>query len=133
MILDTSAIIAILRREPEGPRLTERLLEAERPAISAANLVEAAMVIEGRGGREAGAGLDHLIAEVGIEVAPVTAETARRARDAWRLWGKGRHPAALNFGDCFAYALAQERAEPLLFKGGDFFRTDVTPALPARP
>ena len=133
MIVDTSAVVAILRREPEGSAFADRLARATRPAMSAANLVEAAMVLEGRGGFAAGAGLDSLVAEAEIEVAPVTADTARRAREAWRRFGKGNHPAGLNFGDCFAYALAQERGEPLLFKGEDFARTDVTPALPATP
>ncbi len=90
------------------------------------------MVIEGKGGAEAGHGLDSLLAQMRVEVAPVTVETARHAREAWRVFGKGRHPAGLNLGDCFAYALAKERGEPLLFKGGDFARTDITPALPPK-
>ncbi|UFN48818.1 type II toxin-antitoxin system VapC family toxin [Roseomonas sp. OT10] len=129
MILDTSALVAILRREAEGARFSTRLAEAARPALSAVTLFETAMVVESRGGPAAGQGLDSLLAEVAVEVVPVTAETARRARDAWRTFGKGRHPAALNVGDCFAYALAQERGEPLLYKGEDFARTDVKPAL----
>jgi ribonuclease VapC len=129
VIVDTSAIVAILRREPEGPALFDRVVEASRPAMSAAALVEAAMVIEGRGGRQAGADLDNFLARAGIEIVAVTADTARLAREAWRVWGKGNHPARLNPGDCFAYALARERGEPLLFKGEDFARTDVRRAL----
>jgi ribonuclease VapC len=129
VIVDTSAIVAILRREAEGPAFFDRVVEASRPAMSAAALVETAMVIEGRGGRQAGAGLDSFLARAGIEIVAVTADTARLAREAWRVWGKGNHPARLNFGDCFAYALARERGEPLLFKGEDFARTDVRRAL----
>ena len=129
MIVDTSAIIAIVRREPEGSAFFERVLEASRPAMSAATFVEASLVIEGRGGRQAGADLDSFFAAAGIEVVAVTSDTARLAREAWRVWGKGNHPARLNFGDCFAYALARERGEPLLFKGEDFARTDVRRAL----
>ena len=129
MIVDTSAIVAILRREPEGDAFFERVLDAERPAMSAVALVEASLVIEGRGGRAAGARLDRFLARAGVEIVAVTADTARLAREAWRIWGKGNHPARLNLGDCFAYALAQERGEPLLFKGEDFARTDVRRAL----
>ena len=129
MIVDTSAIVAILRREPEGTAFFDRVLEASRPAMSAAALVETAMVIEGRGGRQAGADLDNFLARAEIEIVAVTADTARSAREAWRIWGKGNHPARLNLGDCFGYALAQERDEPLLFKGEDFARTDVRRAV----
>jgi ribonuclease VapC len=129
VIVDTSAIVAILRREPEGTAFFDRVLEASRPAMSAAALVETAMVIEGRGGRQAGADLDNFLARAEIEIVAVTADTARSAREAWRIWGKGNHPARLNLGDCFAYALAQERDEPLLFKGEDFARTDVRRAV----
>lgn len=129
MIVDTSAIVAILRREAEGAKFFDRVLDADRPAMSAATLVETAMVIEGRGGRGAGADLDRFLARAGVEIVAVTAENAQLARDAWRIWGKGNHPARLNLGDCFSYALAQERDEPLLFKGEDFARTDVRRAV----
>ena len=129
MIVDTSAIIAIVRREPEGSAFFDRVLEASRPTMSAPTFVEASLVVEGRGGRQAGADLDRFLAAAGIEIVAVTADTARLAREAWRVWGRGNHPARLNFGDCFAYALAQERGEPLLFKGEDFARTDVRRAL----
>lgn len=135
MIVDSSALLAILLREEDAPRYVEALLaggaEAGPPRIAAANWVEAAMVAEGRGGPRAGRALDALMAEADVEVVPVTAETARLAREAWRVWGKGNHPAKLNLGDCFAYALAQERSEPLLYKGDDFARTDVRSALDA--
>lgn len=129
MIVDTSAIIAIVRREPEGPAFFDQILEASRPAMSAATFVEASLVVEGRAGRQAGADLDRFFATAGIEIVAVTADTARLAREAWRVWGKGNHPARLNFGDCFSYALAQERSESLLFKGEDFARTNVRRAL----
>jgi ribonuclease VapC len=129
VIVDTSAIVAIVRREPGDSAFFDRVLEASRPAMSAATFVEASLVIEGRGGRQAGADLDSFFAAAGIEIVAVTADTARLAREAWRIWGRGNHPARLNFGDCFSYALAQERGEPLLFKGEDFARTDVRRAL----
>ena len=129
MIVDTSAIVAIVRREPEGSAFFDLVLEATRPAMSAATFVEASLVVEGRGGRQAGVDLDRFFVAAGLEIVSVTADTARLAREAWRVWGKGNHPAGLNFGDCFAYALAQERGEPLLFKGDDFARTDVRRAL----
>ena len=129
MIVDSSAIVAILRQEPEGEAFVERVLDAERRAMSAVTLVEASLVIEGRGGRAAGARLDRFLASANVEIVAVTADTARLAREAWRVWGKGNHPARLNLGDCFSYALAQERDEPLLFKGDDFAQTDVRRAV----
>ena len=129
MIVDTSAITAILFGEAEEDRFLDALVAAPKVRISAATLVEATMVIEGRGGTDMGDVIDSLLAEMGAEICPVTAETARIARDGWRRFGKGNHPAKLNLGDCFAYALAVERGEPLLFKGDDFARTDVKRAL----
>jgi ribonuclease VapC len=119
VILDTSALMAILRREPERDAFTEALSGAARPAISAATLVELVLVSEGRGGPSVRPELDLLLSQSAIEVVPFTAEHA----------GKGRHPAGLNLGDCFAYALAQSRGEPLLFKGTDFAQTDVKAAV----
>ncbi len=116
MIVDTSAIMAILRKEPEAS------------AFGAA-LVELCMVAESRAGAAVRAEVEALMANAGIEVTPFAAEQAALAREGWRRFGKGRHPAGLNLGDCFAYALAQERGEPLLFKGEDFARTDVRRAL----
>ncbi len=97
--------------------------------ISAATYFEFAMVVDRGQDAESSAAVDILLAQVEAEVVPVTADTARLARDAYRRFGKGNHPARLNFGDCFAYALAMELGEPLLFKGADFAQTDVRPAL----
>ncbi|WP_372618197.1 type II toxin-antitoxin system VapC family toxin [Falsiroseomonas sp.] len=129
MIVDTSAIAAILFAEEEEDRFLGLLVDEPKVRISAATLVEATMMIEGRAGPETADVMDALLARVGAEVCPVTAETARIAREGWRRFGKGRHRAALNLGDCFTYALAIERNEPLLFKGDDFARTDVKRAL----
>lgn len=129
MIVDSSAIIAILFKEPDGQRYLEVLAGARRPVTSAVSFVETAMVTEGRGGALAGSELDTLLAELDVETIPVDARQADIARDAWRRYGKGRHPAGLNLGDCFSYALAKARNEPLLFKGDDFARTDVKAAI----
>jgi ribonuclease VapC len=129
VILDTSAIAAVLFAEEEEDRFLDAMVGAPKLRISAATLVEATMVIEGRGGPDMADVIDALLLRVGAEVCPVTAETARIARDGWRRFGKGRHRARLNLGDCFAYALAQERGEPLLFKGDDFAQTDVKAAI----
>lgn len=129
MILDTSAAIAILRGVPDGPALRSALEGAARPAISAATLVELGMVGEGRAGPAASAEIDALLQANDVEVVPFTAAQAALALAAWRRFGKGRHPAGLNLGDCFSYALAAERGEPLLFKGEDFARTDVKAAI----
>ncbi len=129
MIVDTSAIMAILQKEPEAPAFGAALTEGARIAISAATLVELCVVAESRAGAAVWAEVEALMADAAIEVAPFTAEQAALAREGWRRFGKGRHPAGLNLGDCFAYALAQERGEPLLFGGGDFALTDVRRAL----
>ncbi len=97
--------------------------------ISAATLLEATMVAEGRGGAELGRELDGLLRRVGARVIALDERQAERAREGWRRYGKGRHPARLNLGDCFSYALARERGEPLLFKGEDFAQTDVKRAI----
>lgn len=131
MIVDSSALLAVLLAEPDRRRYVEAMVDAPALAMTAANWFETAMVAEARAGARARQDFDDLIAEAGIAVAPVTHELARRACAAWQAWGKGNHPAGLNFGDCFAYALAQERGEPLLFKGDDFARTDITPAIGA--
>jgi ribonuclease VapC len=128
VIVDTSAMIAILRGEEDAVRYAECLAEAPSLRMAAATWVETAVVVEGRFGPDAAADFDALVARAGIEVVPVTPAMAETARLAWRRFGKGRHPAGLNFGDCFAYALAKERDEPLLFKGVDFARTDVKQA-----
>jgi ribonuclease VapC len=133
MIVDSSALIAILRNEREAD-LYLRTLDGSHCRISAANFVEAAVVVDCVKDPAASRRFDDFIrtAEIGIE--PVTAQQARIAREAYRDFGKGSgHPARLNFGDCFAYALAKDVGEPLLFKGSDFAHTDVTPALPVSP
>ena len=100
--------------------------------MSVANALEVSIVVEGPGGVAAGDELDAFLETTGIELAPVTAEHLVAARRAWRRFGKGNHPAALNFGDCFAYALAEATGEPLMFKGDDFARTDIVSALAGR-
>ena len=120
-------MLAALLRETEAHRL-EALIAASPCRMSVANILEASMVLEGRGGRPAGRALDDFLAAAEVEAVPVTTEQLDAARDAWRRYGKGNHPAALNFGDCFAYALATTTGEPLLFKGEDFAQTDVSAA-----
>ena|SRR5947209_2653934 len=125
MVVDTSALIAVLLLEPEAARITEVLEGAPLCVLSAANLLEASIVIEGRK-RDAGShDLDLLLYHSGVEIVPVDQDQAELARLAWRRFGKGRHPAALNYGDCFAYALAKSRDLPLLFVGSDFSQTDI--------
>jgi ribonuclease VapC len=126
VVIDTSAVVAILRMEREAARLAEAIEADANRLISAATLVETGFVIESRYGAAGGRELDVLIAKAGLSIEPVTAEQADVAREAWRRYGKGRHSAALNFGDCFSYALARTTGEPLLFKGGDFTQTDVS-------
>lgn len=129
MILDTSAILAILKDEPEAAAFGDALSGAERIAIAAPTLVELGMVAEGRAGERVRPRIDQLLQSMRAEVVPLTPELAAVALDGWRRYGKGRHPAGLNLGDCFAYALAKARNEPLLFKGDDFARTDVKAAI----
>ena len=126
MVIDTSAVVAILRMEREAARLAEAIEADQNRLMSAATLVETGLVIESRYGAAGGRELDVLIAKAGLSIEPVTAEQADVAREAWRRYGKGRHAAALNFGDCFSYALARTTGEPLLFKGDDFTQTDVS-------
>jgi len=125
MVLDTSALLAILQDEPERRRFSEALEGADSRALSAASFVETSMIIESRYGSDGVRDLDLLITAAAIVLEPVDAEQAHLARQAFRQYGKGRHPAGLNFGDCFSYALARLSAEPLLFKGKDFSRTDI--------
>jgi ribonuclease VapC len=125
MVVDTSALIAILNDEPERHEFIERIAAAETRLISAATVLEAGIVIEARRGEHAGRELDLLLHRAKFEVVPVDAEQVELARAAFRRFGKGRHSAGLNFGDCFSYALAKLRGDQLLFKGEDFSRTDV--------
>jgi len=130
MVIDTSAIVAIAQNEPEAAAF-ERLVAGDPVRlIASATLLEAAMVLEARWGEPGGAYLDLWIAKAGVEIVPVEAEHADQARRAWRRYGKGRHPASLNYGDCFSYSLAKLANEPLLFKGNDFSQTDIRAAAP---
>lgn len=129
MIVDTSAIIAILRDEPEAAQFARAIAGATERRISAVNYVEAAAVIDGSRDPVASRRLDDLLRAAQVRIEPVTEGQARIAREAYRDFGKGSgHPAKLNFGDCFAYALSKALTEPMLFKGADFARTDITPA-----
>jgi ribonuclease VapC len=125
MVLDTSAVMAILLQEPAADRLVAALDTDRTRLISAATVVEASIVLLGRYGEAGEPLLDRLLRGIGAEVVPVGDEQVTLARDAALRFGRGRHPAALNFGDCFSYALAVARGEPLLFVGDDFARTDV--------
>ena len=127
MVVDTSALLAILLDEPERRAFNEAIEAAESRMMSAATFVEASIVIESRFGAEGLRDLDLFVERAGIGLASVDAEQAHVARRAFSRFGKGRHPAGLNYGDCFAYALATVLGEPLLYKGDDFGRTDVTP------
>lgn len=128
MVLDTSALMAVLGMEPEAGRLAAAIEADPVRLVSAATLVEAGVVVEARYGADGGRELDLLVTQAGFQVEALTREHASVARDAWRRFGKGRHAASLNLGDCFSYALAKTRGEPLLFKGADFAQTDVLAA-----
>jgi len=125
IVLDTSALIAILLNEPTAAALADAIQRNAPRLLSAASLVEASQVIESRKGEAGGRELDLLIYRAGIEIVPVDAAQAEVARSAFRQFGKGRHPAALNYGDCFSYALAKVSEAPLLCVGADFTRTDL--------
>jgi ribonuclease VapC len=129
MILDSSALVAILFKEPEAERLAAMIRDTDTTAIAAPTLLETAIVAEGRTLPGMAAKLDALMVAIRPEIVPFTAEHASLARDAWRRFGKGRHKAGLNLGDCFSYALAKDRGQPLLFKGEDFAATDIEPAI----
>jgi ribonuclease VapC len=131
VIIDTSALISILRAEDDATAMAYAIEGTAVRRISAANYLETAVVIDGSRDPVASRRFDELVETAGLSVEPVTREQARIAREAYRDFGKGSgHKAGLNFGDCFAYALAKSAGEPLLFKGDDFIHTDVTPALP---
>lgn len=125
MIVDTSVIIAILRDESDAEILSAAVESAEVRRVSAGTYVEAAIVVDANQDPVLSRRLDSFLNQAFISIEPVTVEQARIAREAYRDYGKGRHRAGLNFGDCFAYALAKEKGEPLLFKGNDFGKTDV--------
>lgn len=125
MVIDTSALLAILQNEPERRVFNEAIEAAESRLMSTATLVEASIVIEARHGAEGLRDLDLLLEEAGVELVPVDEAQAKLARLGFSRFGKGRHAAGLNYGDCFAYALARSRDEPLLCKGVDFSHTDI--------
>ena len=130
MILDTSALIAILADESDSELYIDAMSRAQYCRISAGNFLELSIVIEGQFGADVLRQCDALFRSAGIVIEPVTLEQALTARQAFHDFRKGRHPAALNYGDCFAYALAKTTGEPLLFKGEDFKKTDILSALP---
>jgi ribonuclease VapC len=128
VIVDTSALVAILRDEPEAAAFAAALVGAGESLVSAANYLEAAIVVDSGRDPVASRRFDKLLTLAGVTIAPVTVEQVRLAREAYRDFGKGSgHPAGLNFGACFAYALARERNDTLLYKGDDFSHTDVSP------
>jgi ribonuclease VapC len=129
VIVDSSALLAVILVEPEEAAFTAAMADADVVRMSAASWLETAIVVDRRSMPSLSARFDRFVQAVGIEIVPVDVETARGAREAYGAFGKGRHPAGLNFGDCFAYALAKRTGEALLFKGNDFARTDIEPAL----
>jgi ribonuclease VapC len=133
MVIDTCALLAILLAEADAEVYAHAIEEAEDCRMSAAKYLEAALVIDSKGDAVASREFDLFLRRADIAIGPVTLEQARIARLAYRDFGKGRHPAELNFGDCFSYALAKSVGEPLLFKGADFVRTDVERTLPVQP
>lgn len=125
MVIDTSAILAIFLGEPERHRFLELLSQADARFFSAGNALETAIVLQARRGESVIRELDLFVHRTGVEIIAVDIEQVEIARAAWRRYGKGRHAAGLNFGDCFAYALAKVSGEPLLATGGDFVQTDI--------
>jgi len=128
MVIDTSALLAILQDEPERRAFNEAIEAADSRCLSTATWVETSIIVESRYGAEGLRDLDLLISKASIDLVPVDVEQAHIARLAFSRFGKGRHPAGLNYGDCFSYALATALGEPLLYKGGDFARTDIAAA-----
>lgn len=137
MVIDTSSLVCIILGEPEAELYIGALASQPGNSISAVNWLEAMMVVNSRRGKEGTHELQALLNLARAEIAPVDARMAQLAFAAWLRFGKGRHPAALNFGDCFSYALATLRDEPLLFKGDDFSKTDLVTgmnlAIPSAP
>lgn len=129
MILDSSALLAVVFDEPDEDRLAQAIIDATTVRMSAVNWAESAIVVDCRRNPVIAGRLEQLIPVLRIQIVAVTAEIARRARLAYQQFGRGNHRAKLNFADAFAYALAKEFEEPLLFKGDDFARTDIEPAL----
>lgn len=129
MVIDTSALVCMLLQELEAPKFLRTTLQASRCILSAPSWLETAQVLTTRRGAIGRTELGNLLAAIKAEIVPFDLIQAQLAYDAWLRYGKGRHPAGLNFGDCFSYALAKLRAEPLLFKGDDFSKTDIAPAV----
>jgi ribonuclease VapC len=125
MVIDSSAFAAIFLNEPERASFRHAILVSDTRLVSAVSVFETGIVLEARLGEGAAREFDLLVIRAKVEIVAVDAEQAELARSAWRRFGKGRHPAALNFGDCFTYALAKSSGEPILAKGTDFIRTDV--------
>jgi len=130
IVVDTSALISILDREPDAALYAEAIAEADSPLISAATLLELHVVMLYRHGGRAGQLVDRLIQDAGFQIEYFTAQHLELAREAYARYGKGRNSAGLNYGDCFSYALAKATGLPLLFKGSDFSKTDLVAALP---
>jgi len=125
MVIDTSALVAIFFAEPERQKFLAAITASGSRLVSAASVLETGNVLEARQGEAAGREFDLFVVRANLQIGPVDAEQADLARSAWRKYGRGRHPAALNFGDCFSYALAKLTGEPLLAKGTDFASTDI--------
>jgi ribonuclease VapC len=125
MVLDTSAVVAILQAEPQRDRMLNVITRAPRRMMSAVSVLEATMVMEGRYGSAAGADLELFLFDARVEIMPFDSRQCEAAVRAWRKYGKGRHPAQLNFGDCCVYGLAKATGEAVLSKGDDFPRTDI--------
>ena len=129
MVVDTSALIAILFGEPETESLVKALVNDPKKMIGAFNMLESAIVVEAKKGEAGGRELDLLVHRARIEIIPLNGDQVELALAVWRKYGKGNHPAGLNIGDCCAYALAKYSGEPLLFKGKDFSQTDIRPVI----
>lgn len=132
MVIDTSALIAILTGEPDAKEYEDAIDRDPKRLMSVASILETTIVLESRYGEEGPRELDVLLRRLPIEAVPVDGDQLEWARYAWRAYGRGHDPAALNFGDCFSYALARQTGEPLLYKGSDFAKTDVRSALDAQ-
>ncbi len=129
IVVDTSALIAILLDEPERRSMIDVIVDYGQPCMSAASYLEASMVLEAYSGVQGGRDIDDFVEDVGVRIVPVDQAQARVAREAFRRFGRGRHRAGLNFGDCLVYALTKTVGAPILFKGNDFSLTDLKPAL----
>jgi ribonuclease VapC len=125
MVIDTSAVLAVLLEEPEAPAFRRALSHDPVRMMSAVSALETTCVLESRRGEQAGVEFELLLHKITVRIMPFDERQLEAARDAWRKFGKGRHPAGLNFGDCVAYALAKVAGERLLFKGNDFTQTDI--------